>query len=193
MIIIEALKKMVSFTKKGQVSVENVPNLIVILIVVGVVIGMGALIFDRIQDNQLETGTTINESIDVSGINTSKSLISSRIKSNSQVVVATNSSLSNETGVIVSNTTLALIEGDEGTGNYTFNDDLGQISVHSRGLNKSRLLINYSFEQYNTGYNVTEDSKAGLQTFGDFQSVIAIILSAGVILGLIIFLGIMNR
>ena len=155
--------------KKGQVELGAVPTLVITLVIIGICIGVGAIVVQ-----QMGTASTINPDIstsqNISGIKTSAVVYNLT----AQPVTAGSITYCNQTGGALSSV------------NYTLYTNNATVVFHSNFLsgNGSYCYASYTYGQQSAAYNVTAQANAGLGTFADFQSVIAIILVAAVVVGL---------
>jgi hypothetical protein len=71
--------------------------------------------------------------------------------------------------------------------NYTVYPSNGTVVFHSGCVdcNASYAYVSYNYGQQSSAYNISAQANSGIGTFADFQSVIAIVLVATIILGLV--------
>ena len=149
---------------------------------VAIILTVGAAMLDNIQVGQGASASVVNESASIGAINTSFTLGRVPVVADSQVITARN----HTAGAVVTNTTLALSEGADGTGNYSIVDVNGTVRVHSIGFTGSTFLVNYTHTQFTTAYNASDSGKAALGTFSNNLGTLALVIIFGVILA---FLG----
>lgn len=173
-------------TKKGQIALGDATGIIRILVILAVTLAVSALIIVGFRDNGIafvpttvsneshNVTTTLNVTLDVS--------TQSRFISISTVY----------------NDTLGSNGVDIASGNYTASEVAGQTLFQLLGVtnthNGSILNITYSFNADPEDFfsNITDGGLQGLQTFGDFQDLIALVVVAIIILGLVLFIGTRN-
>jgi hypothetical protein len=136
---------------------------------------------EELQAAQATSGSVVNESERVV-LNATLSTANSRFLNGTFVALATNHSA----GAVVTNTTLLLTLGDVGVGNYTVDNLLGQFVVHSLGFSGSELLLNYSYETYNTAFNISQDGLAGYDNMSGFFPNIGLVIAATIMIVLLI-------
>ena len=157
--------------QKGQVELGAVPTLVITLVVIGLVIAIGVIVLQTMGDSNSFSppGNTIQN---ISGIRTVAVVYNLTAKP----VIGGSVTYCNQTG----GTAL-------GSTNYTLYPSNATVVFHSNFLsgNYSYCYVSYSYDAPSAATNVTYQGVAGVATIADFQGVIAIVLVAAVILGLI--------
>ena len=155
--------------QKGQVELGAVPTLVITLVVIGLVIAIGVIVLQTMGDSNSFSppGNTIQN---ISNIRT---LIPYNLTATP--VIGGSISYWNHTGLAMS------------SANYTVyaRNNTVVFGTNCVFCNGSYAYASYSYDAPSAASNVTYQGVAGVATIADFQGVIAIVLVAAVILGLI--------
>jgi len=157
--------------QKGQIELGAVPTLVISLVVIGIVLAIGATILQSMgtASSFNPAGNTVQN---ISNIRTTAVIYNLT----ATPVLGGSVTYCNQTG----GTAL-------GSTNYTVYPSNATVVFHSNFLsgNASYCYVSYSYEMMSNAANATLLGQEGVSAFADFQSVIAIVLVAAVILGLV--------
>jgi len=155
--------------RKGQVTLADAPSVIIALIIIGIVLAMGAIIIETVGDQTTTSGSAVQN---ITGIRT----VAVVYNLTNTPVLSGSITYCNQTG----GTAL-------GSTNYTLYPGNATVVFHSNFLsgNFSYCYASYAYQQQSYSYNVTQSANEGIITFAGFQPVIAIVLVAMLILGLV--------
>ncbi len=166
--------------KKGVISLREVPTAVMLLVTIGILLGIGALILATMQDTQKNSisNTAANETHPVG--NASATYLGFAVNSSGPDYFLV--SIDN----VINTTSGANIEA----GNYSFNangsiDWIGNATWSINLTDQVDISYTYSTRDLDSFYNITGSANEGLENFSDFQPIIAIVIAAAVILGLV--------
>lgn len=162
--------------KKGAVQLSEAPAIVILLVTVGIILGIGALVVQQVKDNQISTfsSTVTNTTFTAAQTFTNLTLQPNHL----------DVGISNDTGLFVSNTSGIL---------QPYRLTATTITVYNQtslgnGTNGFNITYTFSATDQNAFHNTTTEALSGLRDFASFQSIIAIVVAAAIIIGLVFLL-----
>lgn len=166
---------------RGGIRISDAPNIIVVLIIVGIFLGLGAIIMLQFQDAQADTvatATVTNES--------QSSVVQGTAFSLDQLATHDVGFSATDLVAMVNNSNVHIAAG-----NYTFTA-AGTITMANTTNLFEDGVVNFSYTytatDENDFWNITEDTTSGLDTVSSFQTVIAVVVAAAIILGVVLLI-----
>lgn len=166
--------------KKGVISLNSVPAAVMTIVVIGIFLGIGAIIIQEIQDNQQKDtalATVNNETVDTITFEAAITLgakTAGRLEFTSTIFNVVNNSDVEVDRIVIDNTNYT----DNGDGTFTPKNS----STWLTGWNVS---YTWSEVEQSSFYNTTTNSLEGTDDFSSFMPIIAIVIAAAVILGVV--------
>lgn len=157
--------------KKGF-QLTEVPQLVIVLLVVAIVLGVSATVLTEIRGTAAMTGTATSLESDTF---TADNVTVQTFNSDSDLISCGSVALYNGTNVKVV------------TGNFTITGCTALLSDDDALFNSSTITANYTKTRttYLYAYNITTDGLASQDSFSGWQITFVVIIAAAVILGII--------
>ena len=171
------------FNKKG-VSLTDIPNFAIALVVIAMVLGIGAQVLNTMKSTSTMTSTATafyGNSTFVADNATAVDFTPSTLLTDDQG--ETHFVSASCTGVALSNSS----NTEDVTGNFTISGCTALLSANDVTINATNIKANftYTFNVYNLNYNITRTGENSTSDFSDWQGTFAVILAASVVLGLV--------
>lgn len=161
-----------TYDKKGQVNLRQAPGAIQVLVVIGIFIAIAALIMVNISRNDTGAATAVvsNE--------TFTPVANTPVAMNNDNWVLT-------ADVTVINASDGLLLANKATdGGYNYSATQGTVTLGATNSSSDKN-VSYTYNVDTAFVNVTNESLSGFSTFGDFIPLIALVVAAAIILGLV--------
>lgn len=167
--------------KKGVVSLKDVPAAVMVLVVIGIFLGIGAIILQEIQDNQqTQSGdATVNNETQATIVQDTVTTLDAKTAGTLEFA----SSIFN----VVNNSVVEAERIVIDSGNYTDGGDGTFTPTNTTPIGAAGWNVSYTWSQVEQTafYNTTVNSLDGTEDFSSFMPIIAIVIAAAVILGVV--------
>ena len=164
--------------RKGQISLQNTPEIVLLFVIIGIFLTVGALILAEVQDKQKDTANSreiVNESHTVAAPVQGNNFTLDEVRVDFSGTLTT---------VLVSNTTTDTVVDNA---NFTFGATTGILTIVNSSNYGTLFNVTYSFSEttQDVFFNSTTDSLEAIGTISSFTPIIAVVVSAAIILGIV--------
>ncbi len=173
-----------SLNKKGIIRFSEAPSVILLFVIVGIFLAVGIVILTEVQDTQKTTAgvrTIVNEShtvvAPVQGNNFTLDEVRVDFSGTLVNIVVSNTSVTNNTVNLV---------------DFTFGSTTGVLTVANSTPMGTIFNVTYDFTEteQNVFFNATGDVTEGLATISSFTPIIAVVVSAAIIIGIVFLINV---
>lgn len=165
------------------IELKDAPQVVIMLLVLGIFLFVGALTFEQLQTSQ-ETNRAVINNTPVGQINFTSAGTNFNLAHYSGNETFFRRILNNT--VIVSNTT-DIFPNSVKNGNWTVNTATGAIQIHSSGILtvNQTYNISYTWVEGNKAIDSLTSSQGAITNISNFQGTIGTVLAAAILIGLV--------
>lgn len=165
------------------IELKDAPQVVLMLLILGILLFVGALTFEQIQTSQ-ETNRVIINNTPTGQINFTSAGANFNLAHYSGNETFFRRIL-NDT-VIVSNTT-NIFPNSVKNGNWTVNTATGAIQIHSGGVLSTNVFYNisYTWVEGNSAIDSLTSSQGAIANISNFQGTMGTVLAAAILIGLV--------
>ena len=171
------------------IELKDAPQVVIMLLVLGIFLFIGAVTFGQIQTSQ-ETNRAIINNTPVEQINFTSADTDFNLAHNSANETFFRRILNNT--VIVSNATNIFLNGVK-NGNWTVNTNTGTIQLHATGVLSVNCTgdegclynISYTWVEGNTAIDSLTLSQGAITNISNFQGTLGTVLAASILIGIV--------